>query len=79
MNKERRKQIEEIAGQIGALKDRLEELRDTEQESFDNMPEGLQQVEQTQRVMRVCRKRNDNPTLQPKQAPHWHRFTNGRF
>lgn len=44
MNKERRKQIAEIAEQIGALKDRLEELRDAEQESFDNMPEGLLRV-----------------------------------
>lgn len=50
MNKARRKQIEEIAEQIGALKDRLEELRDAEQESFDNMPEALQQAENGQKM-----------------------------
>lgn len=50
MNKKRRKQIQEIAEQISALKDRLEELCDAEQESFDNMPEGLQQAENGQKM-----------------------------
>ena len=50
MNKDRRKQLEEIAEQIGALKDRLEDLRATEQASFDNMPEGFQQAENGQKM-----------------------------
>lgn len=50
MNKKRRKQIDDIAGQLGVLKDRLEELRDAEQESFDNMPEGFQQAESGQKM-----------------------------
>lgn len=32
MNKERRKQLNEIAEQIGSLKDQLESLRDEEQD-----------------------------------------------
>lgn len=43
MNKERRKRIDEIASQIGALLCDLEEVRDEEQEYMDNMPENLQQ------------------------------------
>jgi len=49
MNKERRKQVSEIADRIKTLKtmaaeikEAIECIRDDEQEYFDNMPESLQ-------------------------------------
>lgn len=47
MNKERRKAIEAMAAKIEELKSQLEgldvsDLRDEEQDYFDNMPESLQ-------------------------------------
>lgn len=49
MNAERRKKLEAIKerltilmGEASSLGDELAELRDEEQEYFDNMPEGLQ-------------------------------------
>lgn len=49
MNAERRKKLESIkerlmilAGEASSLGDDLAELRDEEQDYFDNMPEGLQ-------------------------------------
>ncbi len=54
MNKERRKQLNEIAEQIGSLKDQLESLRDEEQDYYDNMPESFQGGEKAEK-MRCCR------------------------
>lgn len=52
MNKDRRKALDAIRHQIEVAKDALEEqvtnlgdVRDEEQESFDNMSEGLQATE----------------------------------
>lgn len=42
MNKERRKAIEEIASQIEAMKDAIENLTQEEQDYFDAMPESFQ-------------------------------------
>lgn len=50
MNKERRKQLNEIAEQIGSLKDQLESLRDEEQDYYDNMPESFQGGEKGERA-----------------------------
>lgn len=53
MNKARRKQINDISNRVAEAillltdaQSDLEGVRDEEQESFDNLPEGLQQSEQ---------------------------------
>lgn len=38
-------QWEELKGALGDIKESLETIRDEEQESYDNMPESLQQSE----------------------------------
>ena len=43
MNNERRKQIDEAMGMLHDALALIENLASEEQESFDNMPEGLQQ------------------------------------
>lgn len=43
MNNARRKAIEEIIARLEPLKDDIDCILCDEQESFDNMPEGLQQ------------------------------------
>ena len=45
MNKEQRKSISEINGQLEDLKQRIEGLRDGEQEKYENLSEGLQATE----------------------------------
>jgi hypothetical protein len=45
MNQTRRKQLSALLIEIDQLKEQLEGIRDEEQESFDNMPQGLQQSE----------------------------------
>ena len=50
MNKKRRKQLEGVAGQIEVQRVLLEELRDEEQDAFDNMPESMQQAEKGQKM-----------------------------
>ena len=42
MNKQRRKQIEKAIALMQEALDILENVKDDEQEAFDNMPEGLQ-------------------------------------
>ncbi len=42
MNRERRQQLLDVASSLADAMDRLSEIRDEEQEAFDNMPEGLQ-------------------------------------
>lgn len=43
MNQDRRKQIDEAAGMLQDALALIEQIRDEEQEAFDNMPESLQQ------------------------------------
>ena len=45
MNKDRRKQIDEAGSLLQDALAIIQQLADEEQESFDNMPEGLQQSE----------------------------------
>lgn len=45
MNAERRKILADIIASFDSHRDRLEEVRDIEQEAFDNLPENLQQAE----------------------------------
>jgi hypothetical protein len=42
MNKERRDAISKIRASLENITAELEELKDQEQEAYDNMPEGLQ-------------------------------------
>ncbi|HYN53559.1 MAG TPA: hypothetical protein VES38_02500 [Methylotenera sp.] len=42
MNKQTRKDLRTIINEIEALKASLEEIRDCEQSSYDNLPESLQ-------------------------------------
>lgn len=42
MNKQRRKELNEIKDQLETLAGKVEDLQSEEQEYFDNMPEGLQ-------------------------------------
>ena len=48
MNKARRKQLSEIAELLQELNERVELLRDEEQDAFDSLPESLQQGERGQ-------------------------------
>ena len=45
MNKARRKAIEKISEQLEELQAELQELRDAEEEAYDNLPESLQEGE----------------------------------
>lgn len=42
MNKQRRQSLYDVVSSLSEAMDRLSEIRDEEQEAFDNMPEGLQ-------------------------------------
>lgn len=48
MNKERRTRISGVINDLETCKDSLENVRDSEQESFDNIPESLQESERGQ-------------------------------
>jgi hypothetical protein len=39
MNKARRAYIQDLVNQLGSLQGQIEEVRDAEQEYYDNMPE----------------------------------------
>lgn len=48
MNAERRKQLTKIVEQLELLRDDVSQIKDEEQDAFDNMPESLQQGERGQ-------------------------------
>lgn len=50
MNKIRRKQLDKIAAELEAIRDRIEALREEEQDYFDNMPEAFQDSEKGERT-----------------------------
>lgn len=50
MNKERRNKISLVISNLETNKEDLENVRDSEQESFDNMPESLQESERGQEM-----------------------------
>ena len=50
MNKQRRKALDAIMGKIDEAKAELENLRDEEQEYFDNMPQSFQQGDKGQKA-----------------------------
>ena len=43
MNKARRRQIAEVINSIEIIKGVIEEIRDDEEDAYDNMPESLQE------------------------------------
>ena len=45
MNKQRRKRIDELTDMIQDIQSSLDELREEEQEAYDNLPEGIQDSE----------------------------------
>lgn len=50
MNKQRRKELDIIARELNDIKERLEALRDEEQDYYDNMPENLQGSERGEKA-----------------------------
>lgn len=48
MNKDRRKRLQEVCDALEGQLATLEEIRDEEQESYDNYPESLQESERGQ-------------------------------
>ena len=50
MNKNRRKAIAEVRDILESANSNLEVIRDEEQESFDNLPEGIQESERGERM-----------------------------
>ena len=50
MNKQRRELIAAIRDDLEGLQARVEELRDEEQDAYDNLPESLQDADQGQRI-----------------------------
>lgn len=45
MNNARRKELDKISQELQSLVERLETVKDEEQESYENMPDGLQASE----------------------------------
>lgn len=54
MNKERRKNIQSIADQLGELKGSLEAIQQEEEEYRDNIPENLQGSERYEKAEEAC-------------------------
>ena len=50
MNAERRKQIQSLIAQVEDLQSEINGILEAEQESFDNMPEGLQSSERGEKA-----------------------------
>ncbi len=50
MNAKDRKQIQLIIDKIGELKQEIESLKESEQEKYDNLSEGLQATERGQKL-----------------------------
>lgn len=50
MNKERRKKIQTIINRIEQLRDDVIDIQNEEEESLDNLPEGLENSEQADRM-----------------------------
>ena len=50
MNKERRKRIESIKEKLSDLQSDIDELKDEEQEAYDNLPESFQHGERGESI-----------------------------
>lgn len=61
MNNQRRKSVKEVIKQLKSLQETLEQVRDEEEEAYDNLPEGIQDSEKGETMM-------DNVTLLDEQT-----------
>lgn len=59
MNKQRRKELNEIINKLSELRDDLESLTSEEEECYDNMPENLQYSEKGERIEAAVESLND--------------------
>lgn len=50
MNKQRRKEIRAIASQLEVLMERIEAIKDEEEEAFENLPESIQYSERGEQM-----------------------------
>lgn len=50
MNEQRRKEVQNLMGQLVSIESQLETLRDSEQDAFDNMSEGLKDSEKGEQI-----------------------------
>lgn len=50
MNKNDRKQVSKWVEQLESIKSSIEEMQETEQDKFDNLPEGLQESERGEAI-----------------------------
>ena len=50
MNAQGRKEIAKYIASLNEIKDKLESLKDDEEEKYDNMPEGLQDSERGEQM-----------------------------
>jgi len=50
MNKQRRKWLEDVIAKIEEAQSEVQNIAEEERESFDNMPEGLQEGERGQQI-----------------------------
>ena len=57
MNKQRRRRIADLTNELDILLDALTDIRDEEQEAFDNMPEGWPGHPGRNRHTRLLRRR----------------------
>lgn len=53
MNKQRRKEIAQIVKDINELRDRVEAVKDEEQEYYDSMPQSMVENEKGERAQEV--------------------------
>lgn len=54
MNKNRRKQLEQIVDALTDSREALDEVHTEEQDAYDNMPEGLQESERGQAILETA-------------------------
>lgn len=50
MNKQRRKEIRDIASQLEVLMERIEAIKEEEEEAFENLPESIQYSERGEQM-----------------------------
>lgn len=53
MNKINRKQLSDLISRIETIRDELDEIKDGEEEKFDNMPENLQDSEKGETLSEI--------------------------